>query len=390
VDSCHSFSFVESKERQAAIFTRYITMNPFDQTNTPPHIILPDDEDFPFDEKHRQHPQRNRAFYPQTSACMRALSSTTQVQARDGTMIPIMPPSPMRRGAEPVEGAGRGCVGSPAKRPALAAVAPLARSQRLPLARSAPPSNHNALASRNATTIQASASKHSEEDELIDEECAVDLSPMLSCNAMDNCPAATESISPAPAAARSYESPDYAALTLGPPKYKVFKTSVPDTLLPLISPLISRAEEHAAARGGWFTNLYSLTKQDLPVAEIPGGISLVQPLTDFVVLTIQQLYRTPRGQVPIIRMDTNQPHVLKYDGNHKGVPLHHDRCDVTAQLMLSLGNGYSGGGTYFADMDMTVRLERGDLLLHPGPLVHSGLEITGGSRLLLVWFAHLR
>lgn len=181
------------------------------------------------------------------------------------------------------------------------------------------------------------------------------------------------------------------AITVGPPHYKVYQTRLPDALLPLLHPIIVRSEDHARQRpGGWQTNLYSLTKQDLPLAEIPGGMTLVQPLTDFVVWSLQQLYKSRSQVVPMIRMDANQPHVLKYDANHKGVPLHHDRCDVTAQLMLSHASDYVGGGTYFCDLDQTVRLERGELLFHPGSLVHAGRDISSGSRLLLVWFVHLR
>jgi hypothetical protein len=53
-------------------------------------------------------------------------------------------------------------------------------------------------------------------------------------------------------------------------------------------------------------------------------------------------------EVETVRFDRNQPHVLKYSAddksNHTGVELHHDKCDVTANIMLSKSDAYSGGG----------------------------------------------
>ena len=49
-----------------------------------------------------------------------------------------------------------------------------------------------------------------------------------------------------------------------------------------------------------------------------------------------------------VRFDRNQPHVLKYSAEdkskHTGVELHHDKCDVTANIVLSRSNAYAGGG----------------------------------------------
>lgn len=69
------------------------------------------------------------------------------------------------------------------------------------------------------------------------------------------------------------------------------------------------------------------------------------------------------------------------------VQLHCDRCDITANLSLSCKNSYSGGGTYIAAMDKLVKLEQGEMLVHPGHLLHAGNCITAGTRLLLVAFA---
>ena len=97
-------------------------------------------------------------------------------------------------------------------------------------------------------------------------------------------------------------------------------------------------------------------------------------------------------EVDTVRIDRNQPHVLKYsaeDGSkHTGVELHHDKCDLTANIMLSRSSSYAGGGTYFPDANQTVRLEFGEFLIHPGNLVHGGIDITSGKRYLMILFTH--
>ena len=49
-------------------------------------------------------------------------------------------------------------------------------------------------------------------------------------------------------------------------------------------------------------------------------------------------------------------------------------------------NDYSGGGTYFLDLNETIFCEPNEFLIHPGYAVHAGLPITSGSRYLLISF----
>ena len=73
----------------------------------------------------------------------------------------------------------------------------------------------------------------------------------------------------------------------------------------------------------------------------------------------------------------------------KKVELHCDRCHITANLALSKRDSYRGGGTYIAAMNKLVVLDKGEILFHPGDLVHGGNPITAGTRYLLVAFADL-
>jgi hypothetical protein len=173
---------------------------------------------------------------------------------------------------------------------------------------------------------------------------------------------------------------------IGPPSAQVYKVRLPPQLQTLLDPLIAVAEAHAMSRkGGWSSELFSLTKQDMAVADIPGGLAYSRPIMDYLTAQIQILYRSSS-----VWMDRNQPHLLKYSAGHTGVCLHTDVCDVTANLMMSRMADYHGGGTYLEEpCDVTVHLEQGECLLHPGSLGHAGKDILRGSRYLMVMFGFL-
>ena len=82
--------------------------------------------------------------------------------------------------------------------------------------------------------------------------------------------------------------------------------------------------------------------------------------------------------------------IFPFSENKQPVELHCDCCDITANLSLSRRNTYTGGGTFIAAMNKVVKLEQGEVLLHPGNLVHSGVPITAGTRYLMVTFAKFK
>ncbi|CAJ1951236.1 unnamed protein product [Cylindrotheca closterium] len=179
--------------------------------------------------------------------------------------------------------------------------------------------------------------------------------------------------------------------TIGPAHLRTYRLLLPNDLIAdcQLDPIVAHAEHFATNRllHGWQTDLYSLTKQDIALRDIPGMLPLIQPIFDYVTQAIRTLY----GCHEVV-VDKNQPHILKYsvDSGHTGVQLHHDRCDVTANLALSRSGDYCGGGTYIRDTGSIIKLNYGECLLHPGSLVHGGMEVTKGTRYLMVTFAHLR
>jgi hypothetical protein len=110
--------------------------------------------------------------------------------------------------------------------------------------------------------------------------------------------------------------------------------------LQLLDTIVLSCEAHAATLpNGWMTDVYSLTKQDIVLRNVPAANEAALPIFAYIKKCIQALWKAKD-----VTIDSNQPHVLKYDMNHRGVQLHHDKCDVTANLCLSRTTSYVGGG----------------------------------------------
>lgn len=176
---------------------------------------------------------------------------------------------------------------------------------------------------------------------------------------------------------------------IGHPSLKIYKFQLPPHLLHLLDYIVIRCDDYAATLpGGWMTYLYSLTKQDIALRDVPEMYNAAMPIISYVKSTIKRMY-----DVNHVKIDRNQPHVLRYSAEggckHTGVELHHDKCSLTANIMMSRSNSYVGGGTYFPDAKTTVKLEFGEFLIHPGKIVHAGVDITKGTRTLMILFTHI-
>jgi hypothetical protein len=129
---------------------------------------------------------------------------------------------------------------------------------------------------------------------------------------------------------------------VGDPSLRIYRIHLPTQLLQLLDEIVWSCERYAATLSkGWYTNLYSLTKQDIALRDIPDQFHACKPITSYIRKCMMALWG-----VSIIKMDRSQPHILKYsaDEGHTGVELHHDKCDITANLCLSKPKSYIGGG----------------------------------------------
>ena len=169
--------------------------------------------------------------------------------------------------------------------------------------------------------------------------------------------------------------------SIGQPHLRTFKCRLPDNLIQCLPKIVQACDRYAASHGGWETQLFSVTRQDIALADVRECALLSHCITNAVTETVHAILGSH------VYMDRNQPHILKYDAGHRMTPFHHDHCHLTINLMLSSRQSYQGGGTQILDVG-TVMLDQGEYLIHPGPLLHRGCEITQGTRYLLVFFVN--
>lgn len=130
------------------------------------------------------------------------------------------------------------------------------------------------------------------------------------------------------------------SVMVGHPSLNIHRLHLPHTMLHLLDTIVLGCEAYAATQPhGWQTDLYSLTKQDVALREIPHLFEASKPIITYITKCMTQLWGVER-----LTLDKNQPHVLKYGDGHTGVELHHDKCDITANLCLSRTSSYVGGG----------------------------------------------
>jgi len=90
-----------------------------------------------------------------------------------------------------------------------------------------------------------------------------------------------------------------------------------------------------------------------------------------------------------LRLESDsEPHLVKYSGKRLEAPLHKNNThkSLTLNALLSNNDDFGGGGTYIEVIDKVIKLEQGEMLIHPRNLDHAGAEITFGVRRLLVAF----
>ena len=152
-----------------------------------------------------------------------------------------------------------------------------------------------------------------------------------------------------------------------------------------------RVEKSGSNAVTWRT-LYTYTKRDLPCSEVEG---LTSRVTDHIMTNIIDIvgviFDKKEEAAQLHPRSWKEPHLLLYQKfknqeAHTGVEMHYDGCDITWNCMLSKSTEYDGGGTYVRALRKTIKLEQGQVLVHPGELYHKGCDITQGERALIVCF----
>eukprot|EP00577_Skeletonema_sp_RCC1716_P009290 CAMPEP_0113393256 /NCGR_PEP_ID=MMETSP0013_2-20120614/11767_1 /TAXON_ID=2843 ORGANISM="Skeletonema costatum, Strain 1716" /NCGR_SAMPLE_ID=MMETSP0013_2 /ASSEMBLY_ACC=CAM_ASM_000158 /LENGTH=679 /DNA_ID=CAMNT_0000276795 /DNA_START=98 /DNA_END=2137 /DNA_ORIENTATION=- /assembly_acc=CAM_ASM_000158 len=168
----------------------------------------------------------------------------------------------------------------------------------------------------------------------------------------------------------------YAKQTLGCKEYDGLAEASEDPIMTACATVRDRLEEVWASSGNNKDSGSSREKEHdvIPAADTPGEGEVEETMK-------------PKKLV----LDTREPHVVKYDISRmerRKLDMHTDRSVWTFIIALSEGRGqdYAGGGTFFEELNATVHLQRGQMIIFRGKLRHRGVKILYGRRYLLVGF----
>jgi hypothetical protein len=150
--------------------------------------------------------------------------------------------------------------------------------------------------------------------------------------------------------------------------------------------IINESELYAKENGGWTTNRHKkYPTTDIPIDKIKPIFKYVLGSIPNIMTKIYKYYCIPES-IPINIVDL---FIVKYEKDAQNkLEIHTDGSFITFSIMLSSSKDYEGGGTEFND-GIQVFLERGDVLVHSGYVKHSGLEVTRGTRYILVAFTSI-
>ncbi|OMJ16868.1 Procollagen-lysine,2-oxoglutarate 5-dioxygenase 2 [Smittium culicis] len=147
----------------------------------------------------------------------------------------------------------------------------------------------------------------------------------------------------------------------------------------------SQAVAENIHKDGWYSSRHSVFQTvDFPVDKLsPQVQNLIHSKLDSFVKTI---ISDKTGISPdfLIYRDL---FIVKYSADsQKGLRLHSDGCLVSFNILLNSSEDFVGGGTYFEKFDSVFQGKQGFALIHDSTLMHSGVEISSGSRYILVGF----
>lgn len=150
--------------------------------------------------------------------------------------------------------------------------------------------------------------------------------------------------------------------------------------------LIKDAEEYVSKNGWDKDNFKNYQTYDLKLSNLTNfqEYFLNHELSK-IMKYIEKSYCLPDET----RFDISDLNVIKYSEElQTHLENHMDSSFITFNIALSDNTEYEGGGTYFDD-GIIVNIDKGEMLVHCGKVIHSGLSITKGVRYILVGFINI-
>jgi hypothetical protein len=146
--------------------------------------------------------------------------------------------------------------------------------------------------------------------------------------------------------------------------------------------IIEEAEHYAKNNGGW------LKKRHRYHPTVDLDVYKIDSICDFYWSKIIPFLGivTESYCMNIKSICLNDIFIVKYDinGGQTKLEKHTDACHLTVNIALNDSNSFEGGGVQFAD-GIKYKGNTGDAIVH-SRVSHSGIEITKGTRYVLVAF----
>lgn len=149
--------------------------------------------------------------------------------------------------------------------------------------------------------------------------------------------------------------------------------------------------EYVASQIEWTKNRHgNFPTTDLPLVELPQTLQFLR------LALVERIYPLLRSQYGCYLPDPSKLRladgfVVKYDAanGQKELKPHRDGSVLSFNIALNSANEFEGGGTWFASMNDSIRIDQGQIVSHASGLLHGGHGITSGIRYILVGFVIL-
>ena len=158
---------------------------------------------------------------------------------------------------------------------------------------------------------------------------------------------------------------------------------------------IKTAELFSINNNGWSTSRhYNVPTTDIPISNVPSLSEWFKTIfiKKLKPMLINQFLNNNCYNKESIKI--HDAFIVKYQYNNKFesqryLPLHVDQSTHSLTIALNENEDFIGGGTYFADLDFSLRPEIGHVLSFKGDLLHSGDPIIKGIRYILAIFLYM-
>jgi hypothetical protein len=183
---------------------------------------------------------------------------------------------------------------------------------------------------------------------------------------------------------------DYESLIPYQEGYLLHTTKIPIFNAQECQSIIDEAE-YIASQIEWTCNRHgNYPTTDLPLVELPQTLQFLK------IVLVERIYPLLRTQFGMYLPDPYKLRladgfVVKYDAEQgqKELKPHRDGSVLSFNIALNPTWEFQGGGTWFASLDRSIKIDQGEIVCHASALLHGGHGITSGRRYILVGFVIL-